>query len=181
MTKVKPIATHYSKLFTIQRTKKIYEAYQKGYPRRIVAELSEISEGGLDHWLQDGKTQQIDFELGYLDYQSEMAAFYVECRRRMALFIAGKLDKIAKAGQDPLLWKANAWLLGQADNALFGNKQAIQMTSNTKNEITIKVVGAEQWKGIASDNDEAIEGEYSGTNEQRLIGGVQEDNSSQDN
>jgi hypothetical protein len=123
----------------------IYRGLKEGLPYKTAVELCGISFRTARGWLDQGKQEQIDFEDECLPYQTGKALYYTECLKNSAYFIAQRVKQIVLAGKELEHWKANQYLLGVAENELFGTKQTIKTETTVKNKIVFEYVDSERW------------------------------------
>jgi hypothetical protein len=145
--KPKPIMGPKPRMFTADNRCKIYEAMEKGLPRKIASQLAGVTDPTVNDWMMHGKRDQEDFELGHLDYQTEHAQFYSECHKCVAKFIQAQWENLAEAAKDPINWRANTFLLEKVDDELFGRRMKVNVDQKNETTYNVRIVSSAEWTG----------------------------------
>ncbi len=140
--KGKMILAQQGPVFNDYNKERIYKELRRGLHFKHAATIAGVSERTATGWHQQGKTDQVDFEDGFLDHQTERAVFYIKCEQAKSEFIAKGIDKI----RDSEDWRATQFLIQAADREGYQPSQKIDMNKNVNQKIVMEVVGGDIWK-----------------------------------
>lgn len=139
--KKKRILVQEGPVFNEYNKQSMYAHLRKGLHYKTAAGLTGVSERTANGWYQQGKKDQEDFELEFLDYQTEKAVYYTQCNIAKSEFIAKGVEKIANSED----WRGTQWLLITNEEG-YRPPQKVDINKTNTNKIVFEVVDSATWK-----------------------------------
>ena len=110
----------------------VIKAYRAGaMTAAAAARLAGIRPRLVNEWLRSGKAASEKDEADLVENEAEFLQFYEAVETAKARFQAMCLKRIARAGANPNLWTANAWMLERMFPEQFAKKQVVAHTGDT--------------------------------------------------